>query len=343
MRNGFCWVFLFVALLILPRETQAQDLQHRFANINGIKIHFVEQGSGPLVVLAHGFPESWYSWRKQLPALAAAGYHVVAPDMRGYGQTDVPAELADYTIMHLVGDVTGLVEALGEKQAFIVGHDWGATVAWNAALLRPDMFRAVAAMSVPYRPRGAVPPLRALRDQGLYTYYYLYYQDVGVADAEYDRDPTRTLRMTFYSLSGDASRRGPELRMLQQGKGALDNLTNPDKLPPWITEADLDYMAADLKRTGFRGGLNWYRNVDKNWEMLAPWAGAPIRQPALFIAGSEDHVIQGPLGKAPLAALKTNVPNLRGQLIISGAGHYIQQERPQQVNATLIEFLNANR
>jgi len=117
---------------------------------------------------------------------------------------------------------------------------------------------------------------------------------------------------------------------------ALDNLTNPDKLPPWITEADLDYMAADLKRTGFRGGLNWYRNVDKNWEMLAPWTGAPIRQPALFIAGSEDHVIQGPLGKAPLAALKTTVPNLRRELIIPGAGHYIQQERPQQVNAALI-------
>src|SRR4029079_10770697 len=166
MRNFAAGVLLLVAFFLLPGTLQAQEVQHRFANINGIKIHFVEQGSGPLVVLVHGFPESWYSWRKQLPALAAAGYHVVAPDMRGYGQTDVPAEIAEYTIMHLVGDVTGLVEALGEKQAIVVGHDWGATVAWNAALLRPDMFRAVAALIVPYRPRGAVPPLRALRDQG---------------------------------------------------------------------------------------------------------------------------------------------------------------------------------
>jgi pimeloyl-ACP methyl ester carboxylesterase len=205
------------------------------------------------------------------------------------------------------------------------------------------MFRAVAAMSVPYRPRGPVPPLRALRDAGLYTYYYLYYQDVGVADAEYERDPRLTLRSTFYSLSGDAPRRRTDPRMLQAGKGALDNLSNPAPLPSWLTEADLDYMVADVTRTGFRGALNWYRNADRNWELLAPWAGAPVRQPALFIAGSEDHVIKGPLSKASMEALKTNVPNLQRQLIIDGAGHYIQQERPRQVNEALLEFLNANR
>jgi len=344
MPNFRLWIALFVAICVLPLTAEAQGLQHKFAQVNGIKMHYVEQGSsGPLVVLVHGFPESWYSWRHQLPAIGAAGFRVVAPDMRGYGQTDVPPETESYTIMHLVGDVTGLVDALGERQAIIVGHDWGATVAWTAALIRPDMFRAVAAMSVPYRPRGAVPPLRALRDAGLYTYYYLYYQDVGVADAEYERDPRRTLRSTFYTLSGDAPRGLPPPRMLQPGKGALDNLINPERLPPWLTEADLDYMVADITRTGFRGGLNWYRNVDRNWEMLAPWTGTRIQQPALFIAGSEDHVIQGPLGKVPLEQLKTNVPNLRRQLIIDGAGHYIQQERPQQVNAALIDFLRAVR
>ena len=181
-------LFLATAAL-LPLSAQDNELHHRFAQVNGIKMHYAEQGHGPLVILVHGFPESWYSWRHQLPALAAAGFHVVAPDMRGYGQTEAPPEIASYTIMHLVGDVTGLVTMLGEKQAIIVGDDWGATVAWNAALLRPDMFPAVVAMSVPYRPRGPVPPLRALRDAGLYTYYWLYYQDPGVADAEYDRDP----------------------------------------------------------------------------------------------------------------------------------------------------------
>ena len=239
--------------------------------------------------------------------------------MRGYGQTDAPPEIASYTMLHLVGDVTGIVSALGEKQAIIVGHDFGASVAWNAALLRPEMFRAVAALSVPYRPRGPTPPLRALREQGLYTYYWLYYQDVGVADAEYDRDPRMTLRKTFYSLSGDAPRGGPNVRILQPGKGALDNLTNPERLPAWLTEDDLTYMAADLTRTGFRGGLNWYRNIDRNWELMAPWSGVQILQPALFIAGSEDHVIHGPTGKSQLDALKTNVPNLQRQLIIDGA------------------------
>ena len=268
---------------------------------------------------------------------------MVAPDMRGYGQTDVPPEIESYTIMHLVGDVTGLVDALGEKQAIIVGHDWGATVAWSAALVRPEMFRAIAALSVPYRQRGAVAPLRALRAAGLHTYYYLYYQDVGVAEAEYDRDPRLTLRMTYSTLSGDAGRGRPDVRMLQPGKGALDNLINPERLPSWLTEADLDTMAADISRTGFRGGLNWYRNADRNWELLAPWTGALIQQPALFIAGREDHVIQGPLGKGPLDALERNVPILRRKLIIDGVGHYVQQERPREVNAALIEFLNANR
>jgi len=334
MLNCPRWIALFAVFLMLPYAAQAQELQHRFAQVNGIKMHYVEQGKGPLVVLVHGFPESWYSWRLQIPALAAAGYHVVAPDTRGYGQTDVPPEVGSYTIMHLVGDITGLVDALGEKQALVVGHDWGATIAWSAALLRPDMFRAVAAMSVPYRQRGSVPPLRALREAGLYTYYYLYYQDVGIADAEYDRDPRMTLRKTLYTLSGNAPRGQSDVRILQQGKGALDNLIDPEHLPPWLSEADLDYMVAEITRTGFRGGLNYYRNADRNWELLAPWAGALIHQPALFIAGSLDHVIAGPLGKAQ--------PNLRRQLIIEGAGHYIQQERPQQVNAALIEFLNAN-
>lgn len=319
------------------------DVTHRRIKANGINLHIAEQGTGPLVLLCHGFPESWYSWRRQLPVVAKAGFHAVAPDMRGYGQSDAPPDISAYSIMDLVGDMVALVAALGEKQAIIVGHDWGATVAWDAALIRPDLFTAVAAMSVPFRQRGQTPPLRALRQQGLNTYYQIYYQDVGVAEAEYDRDPRTTLRKTFYSLSGDAPRGRPPVRLLQPGKGALDNLLEPEHLPSWLSEADLDYMTADIKRTGFRPGLNWYRNVDRNWEMLAPWAGAVIQQRALFIAGTEDHVIHGPTGTAKfqMDGMATAVPKMERQLLIEGAGHYIQQERPKEVNEALIQFLQS--
>jgi pimeloyl-ACP methyl ester carboxylesterase len=319
-----------------------QTITHRIVETRGLRMHVAEQGRGPLVLLCHGFPESWYSWRHQIPGLADAGYHVIAPDLRGYGETEAPAERDSYTIMHLVGDMVALVSALGEKQATIVGHDWGATVAWHSALLRPDIFPTVVAMSVPYRQRGPEPPLRLLRQAGQYTYYWLYYQDVGVADAEYDRDPKNTLRRTLYTFSGDAPHSDINRRILQPGKGALDSTLEPDRLPPWLTDADLEYMAAGLRHTGFRNPLNYYRNIDRNWELLAPWAGAVIRQPALFIAGSEDHVIRGPTGEQHLKALPTTVPGLQRSVILEGAGHYIQQERAAQVTTALVEFLRSN-
>lgn len=271
MPRSQSWIFLLTTLAVLPVAAQDPQTDHRFAQVNGIRMHFAEQGRGPLVVLVHGFPETWYSWRHQIPALAAAGYHVVAPDLRGFGQTELPPEISSYTIMHLVGDIVGLVETSGGKQAIIVGHDWGATVAWNAALLRPDMFPAVVGMSTPYRPRvGTKPPLRLLRDAGLFTHYWLYYQDASVADPELDRDPRATLRRRMYTNSGDAPRNRPSTSILQPGKGMLDNTLDPEHLPAWLTESDLDNMAADFRRTGFRGGLNLYRNIDRNWELLAP-------------------------------------------------------------------------
>ncbi len=293
------------------------------------------------MLLVHGFPESWYSWRHQIPRLAESGYHVVAPDLRGYGETDGPPEKDSYTIMHLVADMVGLVTALGESHAMIVGHDWGAAIAWNVALLRPDVFTAVAALSVPYRVRGSEPPLRLLRQAGLYTYYWLYYQDPGVADAEYDRDAKTTLRRTFYTFSGDGPQDGKNRRILQPGKGALDNTVEPEHLPAWLSDADLDYMSIALARNGFRNPLNYYRNLDRNWELLAPWQGAPVRQPALFVAGSADHIIRGPTGKAELEALENTVPALKSKVIIDGAGHYIQQERAEIVTSALVEFLKS--
>jgi pimeloyl-ACP methyl ester carboxylesterase len=315
-----------------------KDLQQHNVTANGIQVHYAELGAGPLVLLCHGFPEGWYSWRDQLPVLAAAGYHAVAPDMRGYGRTDAPAEISSYTILDIVGDMVGLVGVLGEKQAIIVGHDWGASIAWHAALFRPDVFPAVAALSVPFRLRGPAPPLHMLRKAGQLTHYWFHLQEPGVAEAEFERDPRAALRRILYSISGDAP---PETRLLtlQPGKGWLANTLDPEHLPPWLTDADLDHMAAEFSRSGFRGGLNWYRNLDRNWGLTAPWAGALIHQPALFIAGSEDPVIAVGSGAGAVQALSAAVPGLRRKLLIDGAGHFIQQERPQLVNEAIIEFL----
>lgn len=311
-------------------------IRHREVAANGIRFHLAEAGTGPLVLLCHGFPESWYSWRHQLTALAAAGFHAVAPDMRGYGGTDAPAAVDAYHMLHLVGDVVGLVAALGERQALLVGHDWGAAVVWQAALLRPDLFPAVAAMSVPFRPRGAAAPLRLLRKAGLDTHYWLYFQEEGVAEAEFERDPRLALRRMFTGLAGEASP-----LYVQPGLGFLDGMTDPPALPEWLTDADLDTMAADFIRTGFRGGLNWYRNLDRNWELLAPWAGATIQQPALFIAGTNDPVIAPIAGRSPIDVMQAALPHLAPPVLIDGAGHFIQQERPAEVNAALLPFLTA--
>ena len=315
-----------------------QDLQHRDVTANGLRMHIAERGTGPLVLLCHGFPEGWYSWRDQLAALAAAGYRAVAPDMRGYGRTDAPADLSSYTILDIAGDMIGLLGALGEKQAVIVGHDWGAHVAWHAALFRPDVFPAVAALSVPFRQRGPAPPLTMLRNAGQFSHYWFHFQDPGVAEAELEADPRAALRRVLYSISGDAPLETRKLA-LHPGKGWLANTLDPERLPGWLTDADLDHMAAEFSRAGFRGGLNWYRNIDRNWELTAPWAGATIRQPALFIAGSDDPVIAFGSGASALQALAVAVPGLTRKLLIDGAGHFIQQERPLLVNEAILEFL----
>lgn len=315
-----------------------QALKHRTLTVNGINLHIAEQGSGPLIILCHGWPELWYSWRQQIPMLAEMGFHVVAPDMRGFGQTDAPARIEDYTILHTVGDVVGLVAALNERQAIVVGHDWGAPVAWTSAMLRPDVFRAVIAMSVPHRPRAPAAPLAVLRQGGLHTHYWIYFQTPGVAEAEFERDPDNTFRRLLCGLaSGEALDRENPL-LVPEGKGFLGRVVTPPALPAWLREADIAVFANEYRRTGFRGGLNWYRNIDRNWELTAPWQGALIQQPALFIAGSRDPVIAGPRGAQAVEQLKQFVPNVSTK-IVDGAGHWIQQERPQEVNAALREFL----
>jgi len=321
------------------------EVTHRFVETNGIRLHLAEQGTGPLVVLCHGFPESWYSWRHQLGALAEAGFHVVAPDMRGYGQTQRPEEIDQYTLLHLVGDMVGLLDALNADTAVIVGHDWGAPVAWHAALFRPDRFRGVVGLSVPFTPRGRVRPTNIMPQTDNAFFYQLYFQTPGVAEAEFERDVRLSIRSLLYSASGDAPRQenrattGEEVGMVPRRGGFLSRLTNPASLPGWLTEADVNFYVSEFTRTGFRGGLNWYRNIDRNWELLAPVAGARVTTPALYIAGDRDLVVAFRGMDQIIANLSKFVPQLRKTLLLPGCGHWTQQERAPEVNQAMIDFI----
>ncbi|MBM4246709.1 MAG: alpha/beta hydrolase [Deltaproteobacteria bacterium] len=319
------------------------ELRHRTLSTNGIQMHVAEAGDpgAPLVLLCHGFPESWYSWRHQLPALAAAGYHVVAPDMRGYGQTDKPEDVRAYTQLHHVGDMVGVLDALGASTATIVGHDWGAPVAWNAAALRPDRFTAVAGLSVPWAPRAPMPPTGLMKMMfGDQWFYFLYFQEPGKAERELDANAETFLRAFLYSISGDA----PIERLMSMVGGPktgtmLEHLLVPDALPPWLGAADLAFYAGEFQRTGFRGGLNWYRCADASWELTAAWADVHIGQPALFVAGDRDGVIA--MMPGAVDTMKQNMPGLRDAILLPGCGHWTQQERPQEVNEALLGFLRA--
>jgi pimeloyl-ACP methyl ester carboxylesterase len=324
------------------------DITHRAVETNGIRMHVAEAGRGPLVILCHGFPESWYSWRHQLPAVAAAGYRAVAMDMRGYGSTSQPADIGAYTINHLVGDVVGVVAALGERTAVIVGHDWGAPVAWYAALMRPDVFRAVAALSVPF-----IPPTGGLAD-GLTIndlmraraagrdYYRLYFQEPGVAEADLEADVDRAVRGFLYTISGDIVAEGIHAEgwdgHFPAGQTVTDQLVVPERLPAWLTDEDVAFYASELRRSGFRGGLNYYRNINAIPACLAPFVGATINQPALYLGGELD-LIAGNTRDA-LDALPKLVPGLRRMQVYPGAGHWLQQERASEVNAELVAFLD---
>ena len=315
------------------------NVTHRSIETNGIDMHIAEAGpaDGPLVVLCHGFPESWYSWRHQLQALAEAGYRVVAPDQRGYGDTTAPQDNAAYTQFHLVGDVVGLVQALDAETAVIAGHDWGAPVAWNAALMRPDIFRAVIALSVPATDRARMAPTAGMAATFGDTFFYiLYFQTPGVAEHELQKDVKRALRMLLYSASGDA--RQGNFQRLPKTASFLDQMTDPDVLPAWLTEQDLDYYANEFLRTGFRGGLNWYRNMDRSWELMAPFQGKLIEQPALFVTGDRDLTRNNPGYEDRMRAI---VPNLRDVVTLPGIGHWTQQESPEQTNQAMLNFLGS--
>ncbi len=319
-----------------------EGIRFNFIETNGIRMRVAEMGdTGPLVILAHGWPESWYSWRHQIPVIAAAGYRVVAPDMRGYGQTDAPLAVEDYDIEHLARDMTGLIDACGEEQAIIIGHDWGSIVAWNSVLLHPDRFRALVAMSVPYTGRPARSPIDIWRESfGENFYYILYHQEPGVAEAEYDADPEGLLGRLF--LSPDSPREAPVVTDRRRSAGGwIPRLGAPRGLPDWLSQEVFDYYVSQFQQAGFRGGVNYYRNLHRNWEITPQLDGATIEMPTIFIAGERDMVIASANPERLTAGMRRVAADLRNVVLFPGAGHWIQQELPVETNEVLLDFLGS--
>jgi len=292
--------------------------------VNGIELNVVDEGEGPLVVLCHGFPELAFSWRRQVPALAAAGYRVLAPDMRGYGRSSSPPAIEDYDIVALCGDLCGLLDACDERSAIFVGHDWGAIVVWQLAILHPERVAAVAGLSVPFLPRAPVPPVELMRSVQGEDFYIVRFQQPGVADAELAQDVRRTLSLMLTR----ATSRTTVFRADEEG-------TAP-QLPAWISEEEFAVYVEAFERTGFTGGLNWYRNFDRNWELTESVADRRVEQPAMFLTGELDVVRQF----TSTEGMTDWVTDLRSNTIVPGAGHWVQQEEPEVVNTALLGFLS---
>jgi pimeloyl-ACP methyl ester carboxylesterase len=337
--------------------------------VGGQRIHVVTAGSGPLVVLCHGFPESWYSWRHQLRALAAAGYRAAALDMRGYGRSSKPVDPAAYRITALVDDCVAVVQGLGAKQAVVVGHDWGAPVAWTAAWTRPDVFRGVVGISVPFGGRGLMglptSPFGERRpsevereiagDAGLF--YQEYFSLPGVMEREFEAEVRSWMRGALYGFSASvplppeaAAIPFPTLpdemlvpflastMVIPHGTQMRNRMAPvPDVLPAWLTDADVDFYVAELERTGITGGLNYYRMLDVDWELLAPFEGRPVEVPSLFIGGDRDIVTIW--AKEALARAGEHQPQMRPHVVVPNCGHWIQQEQAETCNAALVAFL----
>ncbi|MFJ4501145.1 alpha/beta fold hydrolase [Streptomyces sp. NPDC088864] len=322
------------------KSEPATALRHRTVDAPAGRLHLAEQGTGPLVVLVHGFPESWYSWRHQLPALAAAGFRAVAIDARGYGRSSKPAATDAYRLLDLVEDNVAVVRALGEESAVVVGHDWGSNIAAASALLHPEVFRAVGLLSVPYAPPGGPRPTDVFGRIGGpdQEFYVSYFQEPGRAEAEIEPDVRGWLAGFYAALSADTMPAAdePDPHFVARG-GRLRDRFPAGRLPAWLSEEDLDVYAGEFERTGLTGALNRYRNMDRDWEDLAPHRCAPLEQPALFIGGALDASTTW-MADA-IDAFPTTLPALSASHLLDGCGHWIQQERPDQVNRLLTDWL----
>ncbi len=313
-----------------------QNRHFRVIDTNGIQLRTVVEGTGPLVILLHGFPQCWYLWRHQIDPLVNAGFQVAVPDQRGYGGSDKPEAIDAYNIVDLTADVAGIADTLGHEQFLVVGHDWGAPVAWHTALLYPDRVRGVAGLSVPYV-RGQPGTMTKQENFGSNFWYIVYFQEPGVAEVELEANIERSLRTTYYAVSGDASEDAMQIQKPSTAK-FLDGMTNPKVLPGWLTHADLDYYVSQYQESGFRGPLNWYRNIDRNLELTPQLSEAKIKQPAVFIAGDKDPVLA--FGGGSWVDLMDHfTEDLREKIYIPGAGHWVQMERPAETTDALLNFL----
>ncbi len=317
------------------------SLKHQLLDVNGITLSLYVAGpeSGRPVWLLHGFPECWHSWRQQITPLVAAGYQVFIPEMRGYGQSTAPRDPAAYDLITLCGDIQGAMDALGQQQVCMVGHDWGAPVAWHLALLEPQRVQAVVGMSVPFGGRPKQPAIGLMRQlHAEHFHYILYFQEVGVAEAEMDADIPRALRLMLHNLSA-AVPKDCFLQAKPAGAKLFDGMHEPLSLPAWCSEAAFAEYVKTFAAHGFYGALNWYRNFERNWQRSEALAGMPIAQPALFLLGDLDPV--GTLEAYTLKQMPKLVPRLE-QHLLANCGHWIQNEQAEQVNALLLDFLARN-
>lgn len=320
-------------------------LHHEFSlrtiETNDIRLRAAVEGTGPLVIMVHGWPELWYSWRHQIRPIADAGYRVVAPDMRGYGGSDKPHEIAAYDMASLMADVVGVIDAFDAASAILIGHDWGAPICWNTAATYPDRVSAIAALSVRYPKRGPASTIDLWRRIYANRFFYqLYFEDEGVAEAEIEADVALSLRKIYFALSGNAPAADYWLDRPADG-GLLGPLIDPEPFPTWLSPEDLDYFVSNFSAGGFRGPINRYRNQDRDFEMLPDMATGPILQPSCFIAGSRDPVRHFVPGRDLYEDVGRHCADLRFARIIEGAGHWVQQEAPEDVTTALLEFLSS--
>jgi pimeloyl-ACP methyl ester carboxylesterase len=344
-------LLLVIGVLSSPLFAQSEGKQSpidgvsfRFIESNGITLRIAEMGdSGPLLLLAHGWPESWYSWRHQIVSLANAGYRVVAPDMRGFGHSEAPPNVDDYDVLHTSADLVGILDALGEETAVLVGHDWGAIVAWQTVLLNPTRFTALINMSVTYRGRPAQSPMERMRQSAGDNFHYIVYHNEpgGVAEAEYDANPRGLISHVYLGIAANSETLPPKVTdPLRSAGGWIDRLGAPIRLPDWLTENDLNYIVSQFEKAGFRGGVNYYRNFHRNWEITEHLANEKISIPTLFIAGEEDFVIGGATQEQLIASMGAVVEDLRNMVLVPNTGHWVQQEAPLETTAAMLEFLN---
>ncbi|XP_010674075.2 uncharacterized protein LOC104890332 [Beta vulgaris subsp. vulgaris] len=314
-----------------------EEIVHKKVHVNGINMHIAEKGEGQVVLLLHGFPELWYSWRHQIIALASNGYHAIAPDLRGYGDSDSPTSSLSYTCFHLVGDIIGLLDLLNVDQVLLVAHDMGAMVGWYLCMFRPDRIKAFVSLSVPFRPRNPkLKPTQTLRAIFGDAYYICRFQEAGDIEAEITECGIK------HVLKKILTSRDPGAPMLPKGKSFDVSPESPIILPSWLSEEDIDYYAAKYEEKGFTGPLNHYRNLDWNWELTAPWTGVELKVPAKLVVGDLDMVYNmfGVKDYVHNGGFKKDVPLLEDIVVMEGVGHFINQEKAEEVNQHIIEFFS---